>query len=147
MPPAAASATTRGGTGTSSANARPAAAALRDAGHTIDVAVDEAADHADPATRRTLTRIIRESTTNIVRYAPASAACTLRIATTPAGFAVTVANPLPNRARRSESSTGWGLIGLAERVRITGGTFAAEPVGEQWVLQAHLLFAPEANLA
>lgn len=127
--------------------AEAAASTVRESGRTVDLRVDAAVDEADPTTRATLTRIIREGATNILRYAPAGAGCVLLLETQAGGVHILLTNPMPERGRRSEHSTGLGLVGLGERVRLTGGTLTAGPAAGRWVLEATLPPMAEADLA
>lgn len=119
---------------------------LREAGHRVSTQVDATIDAADPTTRKTATRIVREATTNILRYAPPSGECSIRIVPSGDLLQLTIENPLPDRPRLSSHSTGLGLIGLDERARITGGTFSAGPVGTYWQLAAQLPLSPRVDL-
>lgn len=119
---------------------------LGEAGHRVRTQVDPTVDAADPTTRKTATRIVREATTNILRYAPPGAECSIRVVTSGDQLELTIENPLPDRPRLSPHSTGLGLIGLDERARITGGTFAAGPAGGRWQLVAQLPLRPQVDL-
>ncbi len=127
------------------AAADAAAATLREAGRPVRVDIDPAIDAADPTTRRTMTRIIREATTNILRYGRPGGTCSIRIAMSGDGLRLTIDNPLPERARHSVHSTGLGLIGLEERLRITGGTLETGAAEGRWRLAAQLPLTPRAH--
>ncbi|MFT3876489.1 MAG: histidine kinase [Propioniciclava sp.] len=118
--------------------AEAAAFTLRESGRTVTLRVDPGVDEADATTRKTLVRVIREATTNILRYAPDRAGCTIDMRRDAGGFRLTVSNDLAARARRSEHSTGLGLLGLAERLRLTGGVWEAGPRDGRWVVDARL---------
>lgn len=115
-----------------------AAATLADSGRSLQVSVGPAVDDADPTTRRTLVRIVRETTTNILRYSPAQAHSVLDLTQDGDRIRIRVASPLPTRPVRSADSTGAGLIGLEERVRLTGGVLIAAANGGMWVVEAEL---------
>jgi signal transduction histidine kinase len=51
---------------------------------------------------------------------------------------VTVENPLTTAAPLDLPGAGAGLVGLAERVRLAGGTLHSGPVGGHWRLRATL---------
>lgn len=111
-------------------------ATLRHAGHEVNLTVAAAADDSDPTTQRTVSRILREATTNILRYAPPGSACDIAVTASHHWVGVTVANPLPDVSRSNPHSTGLGLVGLAERVarrwharRRTGGPRSHPPGG------------------
>ncbi|MFE5121869.1 sensor histidine kinase [Streptomyces sp. NPDC056669] len=76
--------------------------------------------------RRAVHRVVRESLTNVHRYAAASHV-TVRVEHDDRTVGVTVRNgasPAPATAPR-ETGTGRGLLGLRERVELLGGTFEA----------------------
>lgn len=81
------------------------------------------------ATARAAHRVVQESLTNAAKHAPGAA---VRVALTNDAAAdddvlvVTVTNEAPPR-RPDGDGTGYGLIGLDERVRVAGGSLAAGP--------------------
>lgn len=111
--------------------------------------IDPATDGLDPAAQRTLTRIMQEGATNILRYTPAPATCDCTITIDSAQVSLTITSPLGAPAARSRLSLGWGLRGIRERVDLTHGTFSAAPIGDSWVIHVTLpatrgfLAAPE----
>ena len=62
-----------------------------------------------------------------------------------ATLGVRVVSALPSLALTNADSTGFGLIGLAERVTLTGGTFTAGPVGDHWVVAASVPRTPDSD--
>ncbi|WP_336920950.1 sensor histidine kinase [Aquipuribacter sp. SD81] len=84
-------------------------------------------------------RIVQESLTNVLRHAP-GAPTTVRVATAGDGVDVEVVNgPPPRPGGSGLSRGGHGLPGMAERVRVYGGTLAAGPDGEGgWRVHAHV---------
>lgn len=115
-----------------------AVAALRTSGRHLEVTIDRSVDDADPTTRRTLARVIREASTNILRYAPDHVTCRLSVLRDSEWIYVMVRNPLPDRVDPSEDSTGLGLVGLSERLRLTGGSLNAGVEGGDRVVTAKL---------
>jgi signal transduction histidine kinase len=82
----------------------------------------------DPALTETAYRIVQEALTNVARHAHAS---TVRVRVGMVGGAVEVAvtNDGPAElADVADTGTGFGLAGLAERVRGVGGGFTAAPL-------------------
>lgn len=120
------------------ATADSVAATLRAAGHAVDLDLDPATDEVDPTAARTLTRILREAGTNILRYAPRGSPVGITTEVTGDRTVVAVTSPLGAATPVSADSTGWGLLGLAERVDLTGGTFVCGPQGGDWVVVASL---------
>ena len=130
---------------TPSRAAAATAETLRAAGHPIDLRVSAGADSSDPTTQRTVSSILREATTNILRYAPTGSPVEMVITASEATLGVRVVSALPSMARTNADSTGFGLIGLAERVTLTGGTFTAGPVGDHWVVAASVPRTPDSD--
>lgn len=114
------------------------AATLREAGHPVEATVSASVDACDPTLAKTVSRILRESTTNILRYAPAGSPCTLAVTDRDSVVEMTVSSILPDAPPSSPLSTGFGLLGLEERVTLTGGTFSAGPDGHHWVVRVRL---------
>lgn len=82
----------------------------------------------DPTLSETVYRIVQESLTNVVRHAHSS---TVRVRVGVVGGAVEVAvtnDGLADLADAADTGTGFGLAGLAERVRGVGGGFTAAPL-------------------
>jgi signal transduction histidine kinase len=71
-------------------------------------------------------RVVQESLTNALRYAPGAA---VRVVVRESGreLTVTVENDEPTRARPGLSGTGHGLAGLRERVQEAGGRLRSGP--------------------
>jgi signal transduction histidine kinase len=99
--------------------------------------IDARADELDPTTQRTLSRIMQEAATNILRYAPAGSPCHYTLVTEKGVARLTVLSPMADR-RSSDLSLGWGLRGIRERVELTRGTFLAGPDGGRWRLAVTL---------
>ncbi|GGP72968.1 sensor histidine kinase [Saccharothrix coeruleofusca] len=76
----------------------------------------------DPVIARTVHRVVAEGITNAVKHAPGSA-----VVVQLSGTTVRVRNG-EAQTRASPPGSGYGLIGLAERVALVGGTFTAEPL-------------------
>ncbi len=86
---------------------------------------------------RTVYRVVQEALTNARRHAP-GATVDLRISAIPgAHVVIEVTNPVPNR-RPAAHGSGTGLIGVAERVAIVGGTFDVDQSGGRFRLGVSL---------
>ncbi|MGY1701196.1 sensor histidine kinase [Geodermatophilus sp. SYSU D00766] len=80
----------------------------------------------DPAVGRAAYRIVQEALTNAGRHAP-GAPVEVGVERAPAELRVRVRNGPPARAVQAVPGGGFGLVGLAERVRTLGGRLRAEP--------------------
>lgn len=122
----------------SAANAT--AATLRSHGHDVTVEVSpssDAVDDIDQAAKHTTSRVLREAATNILRYAPPGTPVEIELSATPGvGLYVKISSVLPAVRGEHRDSTGFGLLGLAERAAVTGATFSAGPEGPRWVVAA-----------
>jgi len=84
-----------------------------------------------------LARIVRESATNILKYAgPGEVRFTLDI--DPESIALDIRSPLPTTPRRDLPSTGTGLNRMAERALGVSGEFSAGPVDDAWLVSVRL---------
>ena len=91
-----------------------------------------------PLVQRTVVRVVQEALTNATKHAPGSPVTVtittvdnnVQIRVTDDGAATSPNVPPPEGGR--------GLIGLAERVRLLGGTFTAEATSQGFVLSAAL---------
>ncbi|WP_035854840.1 sensor histidine kinase [Cryptosporangium arvum] len=94
---------------------------VRRAGLVLDFPVG-ARDALPPLVDRAVYRVVQEALTNAARHAP-GAPVTGRLTGDEDSVTVEVANPID--APADASAPGTGLLGLAERVRLAGGTFHA----------------------
>lgn len=107
------------------------------AGHPV-VCVGDPSDESIPrGVEIILARIVRESATNILKYAgPGEVRFALDIA--PEAIALEIRSPLPDTPRRDLPSTGTGLNRMAERVLGVSGEFSAGPAGDAWLVSVRL---------
>jgi signal transduction histidine kinase len=94
---------------------------MRAAGTLVDLTV---LGRPDPRTTHVVYRVVQEALTNAVRHAP-GASVHIEIASGPLGSTVLVRDDGPGPG--VESSRGYGLVGLAERVGFAGGTLQTGP--------------------
>ncbi|WRZ09006.1 histidine kinase [Streptomyces sp. NBC_00385] len=106
----------------------------------------DAADMPPPAARAAH-RVVQESLTNAAKHAP-RARVDVRLVHGGGVTTVRVGNgPATGPTGRTDApGTGLGLIGLAERVRLAGGTFTHGPYDDGFVVIAHLPHAPPVHL-
>jgi signal transduction histidine kinase len=111
-------------------------AASRSAGQPVEL--DDRAGDLPPATARVVHRIVQEGLTNAHKHAP-GAATTVSVERAAGSVTVTVRNA-GGATPLDLPGTGSGLIGLAERIRLVGGSLRSGPLGDGgqdgWELQA-----------
>jgi signal transduction histidine kinase len=106
-------------------------------GPAIEVSIDRELGELGPASDAALYRIARESITNALRHARAASTVTVRVDGASELVRLTVRDDgQPPVGSRGE---GYGLLGMAERAELLGGTFSAGPDGRQgWRVEAEL---------
>jgi signal transduction histidine kinase len=92
-------------------------------------------------------RVVQESLTNITRHAPQARTVTVDVRRAPDGLTVEVSDDAPHAGVRTlDTGSGYGLIGMRERVVSLGGTLRAGPrPGGGWSVSATLPLADEAT--
>jgi signal transduction histidine kinase len=95
-----------------------------------------------PDTTMALLRTAQEALTNAARHAPDSLV-TISLDFTVTRITLTISNSVPITAARvargdDDSLGGFGLVGMGERLCLTGGTLTAGRVGDEWVVQAQV---------
>jgi signal transduction histidine kinase len=89
------------------------------------VRLETAAESLPPELSSTVYRVVQEALTNITRHAPAASDIAVTVTTGPRAVAVEVTDDAPPPTSRFPHASGYGLIGLRERVETLGGAFAA----------------------
>ena len=85
-------------------------------------------------------RTAQEALTNARKHAPGEPV-TLRLGYEPDEITLSVVNPVPPRQAEkplADTGAGFGLVGLAERAALAGGTFAAGPEAGNWQVQLRI---------
>jgi len=85
-------------------------------------------------------RTAQEALTNARKHAPGQPV-TLRLGYEPSEVTVTVVNPvppLPAPGPLADTGAGFGLVGLAERAALAGGTFEAGPDAGNWQVKLRI---------
>ncbi|MFK4206539.1 sensor histidine kinase [Streptomyces sp. NPDC030920] len=114
------------------------------AGLAVGLRVEGDVGALPPSAARAAHRVVQESLTNAAKHAP-GARVEVRVTHTAGETVVRVANgPAPARAE-DVPGTGRGLIGLDERVRLTGGTFAYGPYEDGFAVTARIPHTPPAH--
>ncbi|NLG23273.1 MAG: hypothetical protein GX555_17775 [Actinomycetales bacterium] len=96
-------------------------------GEGLDVRLDAATLPQDPVTAAFVRQVVHEGLANASRHAPGSRV-EVRVGQTPAGWVVDIVDDGAALARPAVQSTGYGLVGLAERARALGGEVTAGPM-------------------
>jgi signal transduction histidine kinase len=91
-----------------------------------------------PALARVVHHIVQEGLTNAHKHAPGAPATVSVQRAEDGAVTVTIRNEPPAEAPTDLPGSGSGLVGLAERVRLVGGTLHSGPAGGGWELRAHL---------
>ncbi|WSD73390.1 histidine kinase [Streptomyces sp. NBC_01591] len=115
------------------------------AGLAVGLRVEGDAAAMPPSAARAAHRVVQEALTNAAKHAP-QARVDVRVTHAAEETTVRVANgPAPAPARAEDvPGTGRGLIGLDERVRLTGGEFAYGPYGGGFAVTARIPHTPPA---
>ena len=111
----------------------------------IDVQVKGDATDLEPSVDAAIYRMAQESVTNAVRHANAATQVRVRVEVDPTTVRLDVTDDgvlreMPGASGPASGSTaGYGLVGMAERASLLGGTFHAGPnPGRGWTVQAIL---------
>lgn len=115
---------------------------MRAAGLDVDADISVETPGLPAVTSREAYRVVQEGLTNALRHA-GQVPVALRLRADDAGIGIELTNPVdPAAAARpaqdGRSGGGRGLPGMRERVNVLGGTFSAGPVGDSWLVRAHL---------
>jgi signal transduction histidine kinase len=109
----------------------------RSAGQHVETMTDGLPAQAPLTHRLAVYRIVQEALTNARKHAD-GAEVTVRVDYRPPATCVEVTNP-PGAARLDTVGSGYGLVGLRERVTALGGRLTAGPAGAgAWRLAARI---------
>jgi signal transduction histidine kinase len=114
---------------------RQAVERCEQAGFDVTGAITERGGGLDSVRRLAVLRIVQESLTNVMRHARPGATVEVDVRGTADHVEIAVVNDGTPR-RRSGGPPGHGLIGMAERVTVLGGTFHAGPTPTGWHVAA-----------
>ncbi len=107
------------------------------AGHDVILDGDPGDERIPRAVEIVLARIVRESATNVLKYA-GPGAVEIRLAVDDDKAHLSLRSPLPTTPRRELSSSRTGLGRMAERVMGASGEFSAGEVDGHWLVSAVL---------
>ncbi|WP_432991373.1 sensor histidine kinase [Dactylosporangium sp. CA-233914] len=96
-----------------------------------------AARELSPEAGLALFRSAQEALSNVRKHAPGSAVA-VRLEYADGDVRLTVRNHGPAGAPVTGLSSGYGLTGLRERAELAGGTFAAGPCGDGWLVDVKM---------
>jgi signal transduction histidine kinase len=113
---------------------------LREVGLPVSTHVEGELGRIPEGVRPTVQRVLREAATNVMKHAPAATSCALAVRVDDADVRVEVSNDAGPGAGLPAS--GFGLLGLRERVQLLGGELAAGPAGGGWRVSARIPLAP-----
>ncbi|MFM9699026.1 sensor histidine kinase [Streptomyces europaeiscabiei] len=112
-------------------------------GLVVELYTDGEPDGLPLVVERATHRVVQEALTNVAKHAP-DATATVHVTRTATETNVVVRNgPPPIAARERSRSGGRGLIGLEERVRLTGGSFEHGPCDGGFSVVARIPHAPK----
>ncbi len=111
---------------------------FRGAGHSVVLEGDLHDEGIPRGAEIVLARVVRESATNIIKYAgPGDVRFVLDVQ--PEAITMTISSPLATGSTpRVASSSGTGLNRMAGRVLGVSGEFSAGPVGNEWQVRTYL---------
>jgi len=109
------------------------------AGPSVRVEFDGDLDDLRPLLNTALYRLAQESITNAVRHARNASSVLVRVSAGAHEVELTVTDDGEPSSARTAHVPGFGLMGMSERVKLLGGTFAAGPDASQgWTTRAVL---------
>lgn len=85
-----------------------------------------------------LTRVIRESATNVLKHATGAHNVKIRVRVERGWVHLTFADDSPPARTAGLPASGYGIMRLRERFRLFGGTFESERKSQGWVVSASL---------
>ena len=110
---------------------------VRAAGLEVELGRSGSAPELDAAVSLSAYRVVQESLTNVIKHSAASAA-SVTVAVTGRAVEIEVSDPGPARAAARGGTSGHGLVGLDERVRLVGGSLDYGTVGDGFRVHATL---------
>ncbi|MBB5067721.1 histidine kinase [Saccharopolyspora gloriosae] len=110
---------------------------------TVDVAADLDEVPVNPELATTAHRIVLEALTNARKHSPDAAEARVTGRREGADFVLVVENDNVPSVSPDRTGSGYGLVGMAERVQAVGGTVQAGPApGRRWRVTARFPIAP-----
>lgn len=108
---------------------------MRSSGMTLELTETGTRDDS-PLVALTAHRLLGESLTNALKHGDLSTPVRVGVDWTD-GYRLSVTNHM-NASAPDHPSGGHGLVGMAERTTVAGGTFSAGREGDNWIVNAHI---------
>lgn len=117
-----------------------AIAGLTRKGFTVDADIALANTDIPEGVRPTLHKVIHEIRFNAEKYATPRSTITVTVRPNLTGITISTSNPVPPRTKKKSHSpsTGYGLVGIQERIRRLGGTISYGIENQTWRLTINL---------
>lgn len=117
-----------------------AIASLTRKGFTVDAHIDLASTEIPEGVRPTLHKIIQEIRFNAEKYAVPGSTIAVTAHPNLTGITISTSNPVPapTGKKNRSPSTGYGLVGIQERIRRLGGTIRYGVENQTWQLTINL---------
>lgn len=116
------------------------------AGPRVAVTIADGLGEVRPTVDAACYRLAQEAVTNALRHARGASQVTVRVDGVGESVRVSVVDDGRGSASAGASTPGFGLVGMAERARLLGGTFEAGPRAEGgWAVEATLPRRPVAT--
>lgn len=112
---------------------------LREHGFTVSTDIRITPDDIPTGLHPTLHKLIQEITFNATKYAVKGSTIAITAKPNLTGITIITSNPAaPTPAAQKKPSTGYGLVGITERITRLGGTITYGTTGGTWTLTIHL---------
>lgn len=115
--------------------------ALQQRGFTLDEKISIKTADLPEGIQPTFHKLIQEIRYNAEKYAAPGSTITIRAKPSLTGVTVTTSNPVTTHKPTKKQGTGYGLVGISERIRALGGTIRYGEKDETWSLTIHLPLA------
>lgn len=116
---------------------------VRSAGVQVDVRASGEAGKLDPSVGHAAYRVVQESLTNISKHAGSGTNALIDLRWEPRTLTLNISDDGGGRPdSRHDSSSGYGLLGLKERVEVAGGSIEWGPRNQGFFLSARLPSSP-----
>ena len=110
---------------------------LERSGFTVDFKSNLVEDRVPFSVRSVLSKVIIESISNVIKHAQAGSPVSIMVNQEDLAIEAVFINRISNVVK-GQSRTGFGLLGISERLRMVGGEFEHSHEGDVWALSARL---------